>query len=135
MYGDDIDEETTPIEAGLTWTISKSRRERKDFPGAEIIMKQLKDKPTRRRVGLKGIDKGPAARKGASIIEAETGQEIGRVTSGGPSPSLNTNISMGYIKAGKGKIGSNVKCIVRNKHYEFEVTKMPFVPSQYYIKQ
>ncbi|XP_053209734.1 aminomethyltransferase, mitochondrial-like [Panonychus citri] len=135
LYGNDIDEETTPVEAGLVWTISKSRRERKDFPGAEIIMKQLKDKPTKRRVGLKSVTKGPAARQGASIIEAETGQEIGKVTSGCPSPSLNANLSMGYIKTGKGKIGSTVKCLIRNKHYEFEVTKMPFVPSQYYIKQ
>ncbi|XP_015784994.1 aminomethyltransferase, mitochondrial [Tetranychus urticae] len=134
LYGNDIDEATTPIEAGLAWTISKTRRETRDFPGADIIMKQLKDKPTRRRVGLKSVDKGPPARHGFQILDSETGAEIGKVTSGCPSPSLNTNIAMGYLKAGKGKLGSTVKCLIRNKQYEFEVTKMPFVPSQYYME-
>merc|ERR1712154_683351 len=93
LYGNDIDEDTTPIEAGLTWTIGKRRRvvqnNEEDFPGAEIILRQLKEKPSRKRVGL--VSQGPPARSHTTVIDASSGEQIGEVTSGCPAPSMEGN--------------------------------------------
>ncbi|XP_022103908.1 aminomethyltransferase, mitochondrial-like [Acanthaster planci] len=129
LYGNDIDETTTPIEATLAWTIAKRRRERRDFPAADLILKQLKEKPERKRVGL--ISKGAPPRAGASILD-EAGQEVGHVTSGCPSPTLKVNVAMGYIKTQLSAVGTAVKVQVRKRSVDAEVAKMPFVPSKYY---
>lgn len=134
MYGNDIDEKTTPIEAGLAWTIGKRRRVQKDFPGAEIIMKQLQEKPLIRRVGLRLLSNGgPSARQHAKIFDSEGGNEIGEVTSGCLSPTLNQNISMAYVQKEFAKSGTKLSVGIRNKKYDAEVVKMPFVPTNYYI--
>jgi aminomethyltransferase len=136
LYGHDIDETTTPVEAGLSWIISKDRRESGGFHGSDKILSQLKPKKegglgvTRRRVGLVINDKA-AAREGAKIVDAD-GKEIGVITSGGPSPSLDKNIAMGYIKSGLHKAGTEVGVVVRNKTRKAVVSKMPFVPPKYY---
>lgn len=130
LYGNDIDETTTPIEASLTWLIGKRRREAADFPGAEVILRQLKEKPTRRRIGL--VSHGAPARTGTPIVDGN-GNKIGEVTSGCPSPSLKYNVSMGYVGLQHSKVGTKLKFEIRKKLQESEVAKMPFVPQKYYI--
>ena len=138
LYGNDIDERTTPIEAGLTWTIGKRRRvvqnNEEDFPGAEIILRQLKDKPTRKRVGI--VSQGPPARSHTPILDKNSGETISEVSSGCPAPSMegsNVNVAMAYLPTSMSKSGTNVLLRVRNKDVEATVTKMPFVPSKYYV--
>ena len=137
LYGNDIDEDTTPIEAGLTWTIGKRRRvvqnNEEDFPGAEIILRQLKDKPSRKRIGI--VSQGPPARSHTPVIDPSNGDHIGEVTSGCPAPSMegnNMNVGMAYLPSAMCKSGTKVLLRVRNKDVEAVVTKMPFVPSNYY---
>jgi aminomethyltransferase len=136
LYGHDIDDTTTPVEAGLSWIIGKDRRESGGFHGSDTILSQLKPKKeggsgvTRRRVGLVINDKA-AAREGAKILNGK-GEEIGVVTSGCPSPTLGTNIAMGYVKSGQHKAGTEVGVVVRGKTRKAVVSKMPFVPSKYW---
>lgn len=133
LYGNDIDENTTPVEATLAWTISKSRRERKDFPGAEIILRQLKEKPSRRRVGIRATASGAPARSHSSVLDIDSKKVVGEVTSGCPSPTLKQNIAMCYVPLSHTKVGTKLLCDVRGKQLEYEVCKAPFVPSHYYI--
>ncbi|CAB3996704.1 Aminomethyltransferase, mitochondrial [Paramuricea clavata] len=131
LYGNDIDETTTPVEATLLWTIGKRRRANADFPGADIILKQISEKPSRKRVGI--ISSGPPARAGAAILDAD-GNEIGKVTSGCPSPCLpKQNIAMGYVQTKHAKNGSALQLQVHKKLVQATVTKMPFVPTTYYL--
>ena len=139
LYGNDIDSTTTPVEAALTWTIAKRRRNANDpgpkFPGFDVVMNQIKDssKVPRKRVGLLAQSSGPSARSGTAISTAD-GKKIGTVTSGCPSPSLSgANIAMAYLSSNH-KIGTTVHAGIRNKSFEYRVTKMPFVPSNYYLK-
>lgn len=129
LYGNDIDETTTPVEASLSWLIAKRRREAGDFPGAHVILKQLREKPLLRRVGL--VSSGPPARS-HSAIHDEQGERIGEVTSGCPSPSLKLNVAMGYVLTQNSKIGTKVQFDIRKKLIGATVAKMPFVPQQYY---
>jgi aminomethyltransferase len=137
LYGHDLDETITPVEAGLSWVISKSRRtpESATFQGAKKILAQLKPKSKggagveRRRVGL--VVAGAPAREGAKIEDAE-GNEIGNVTSGCPSPTLGKNIAMGYVKDGMHKAGTEVQVVVRGKQRKATIEKMPFVAAKYY---
>ncbi|XP_053377475.1 aminomethyltransferase, mitochondrial-like isoform X1 [Mercenaria mercenaria] len=131
LYGNDIDETTTPIEATLAWTIGKRRKEEGGFPGADIILKQIKEKPKQRRVGFTST--GPPARGGTEIYEESGEKVIGKVTSGCPSPSLKKNVSMGYVQSAYFKPGTKVKFSVRKKMVDAIVTKMPFVPTNYYM--
>ncbi|KAK9418505.1 putative Aminomethyltransferase [Seiridium unicorne] len=135
LYGHDLDDTTTPVEAALSWVIGKDRRSPDAFHGAEVIIPQLTPKSkggsgvTRRRIGL--VVEGAPAREGAEIVDAE-GNKIGVITSGCPSPTLGKNIAMGYIKDGQHKSGTEVKVKVRGKERKAVVTKMPFVPSKYW---
>lgn len=131
LYGNEMNETITPVEAGLSWTIAKSRRERRDFPGAETIMDQLNNKPAKRRVGL--ISTGPPAREGTVIFDEAGMTKIGMVTSGIPSPSLKKNVAIGYVKTVHAKVGTKVMLDVRNKQFKASVVKMPFLPSNYHI--
>ncbi|XP_036389768.1 aminomethyltransferase, mitochondrial [Megalops cyprinoides] len=132
LYGNDIDETTTPVEATLVWTIGKRRRQTRDFPGAEIIIPQIKAKTKRKRVGL--LSTGPPVRQHTPILSPE-GKVIGEVTSGCPSPCLKQNIAMGYVEAGFSKLGTPIQVEVRKKAVNAVVTKMPFVPTNYYTGQ
>ncbi|KAF7732024.1 hypothetical protein EC973_007129 [Apophysomyces ossiformis] len=129
LYGNDLDETTTPVEAGLTWTIAKSRRATGGFLGAEHILPQIKGGVSRRRVGL--LVDGSPARAGAEILNKE-GEVIGTVTSGCPSPCLKKNIAMGYVKNGFHKKGTELSVKVRNKLNNAIITKMPFVEAKYH---
>lgn len=129
LYGNDMEQHTTPVEAGLAWAIGKRRRAEGGFLGAEVILKQLAEGPAVRRVGF--FSSGPPAR-GHSEIQNEEGKNIGEITSGGFSPCLKKNIAMGYVKSGSHKAGTKVKIAIRGKTYDGVVTKMPFVPTKYY---
>merc|ERR1712087_207359 len=130
LYGNDMNDDISPIEAGLAWTVSKSRREACDFVGGDVIKKQLADGVGIRRIGLI-VGKGAPARQHAKILNME-GEEIGEITSGGFSPCLQKNIAMGYVKKGYLKSGTELKVQVRKKVNEAVVTKMPFVPAKYH---
>jgi len=130
LYGSDLDEDTTPVEAALSWVIGKDRKDNGKFIGAEGVRKQLKDGPPRRRVGM--IVEGAPARHGAKIFAPANGDLLGIVTSGIPSPTLGKNIAMGYVKNGWHKKGTAVEVEVRNKKHKAVLTPMPFVKSNYW---
>ncbi|KAH8736903.1 hypothetical protein BGZ61DRAFT_5078 [Ilyonectria robusta] len=134
LYGHDLDDTTTPVEAGLSWIIPPARRQAGGFHGAEVIVPQLTPKSkggsgvARRRVGL--VVEGAPAREGVEIHK--DGEKVGDVTSGAPSPSLGKNIAMGYVRDGLHKAGTEVDVMVRGKKRKGTVTKMPFVPAKYW---
>ncbi|MFC3226507.1 glycine cleavage system aminomethyltransferase GcvT [Marinibaculum pumilum] len=130
LYGQDLDETTTPVEAGLTWAIGKRRRLEGGFPGAEVILQQLQEGPARRRVGLR-IDGRAPARAGAGIVAADGDDSIGTVTSGGFAPSVGAPIAMGYVAAGQAASGSAVGLMVRGRRIEAKIADMPFVAHRY----
>ncbi|MEJ1995047.1 MAG: glycine cleavage system aminomethyltransferase GcvT [Limibacillus sp.] len=127
LYGHDIDETTTPVEAGLTWSIGKRRRAEGGFPGAEIIQKQIEEGPERLRVGLRPESRAPL-REGIELLE-EGGGEVGVITSGGFSPSLGIPIAMGYLPRHLSEPGTRVAALSRGKEVPCDVVGLPFVPS------
>ncbi|WP_282008395.1 glycine cleavage system aminomethyltransferase GcvT [Brevundimonas aveniformis] len=132
LHGHDIDPNTSPVEGALTFALSKSRKERGDFNGAERVLKELADGPSRVRVGLI-VKEGAPAREGAEIADVD-GNVIGKVTSGGPSPTLGRNIAMGYVPPAFSELGTDLQVIVRGKAAPAEVVAMPFVAQRYYRK-
>uniref|UniRef100_A0A8C5XB19 Aminomethyltransferase n=1 Tax=Microcebus murinus TaxID=30608 RepID=A0A8C5XB19_MICMU len=129
LYGKDIDERTTPVEGSLGWTLGKRRRAAMDFPGAKVIVPQLKSKVQRRRVGL--MCEGAPMRAHSPILSTE-GAVIGTVTSGCPSPCLKKNVAMGYVPYEYSQPGTLLLVEVRRKQQMAMVSKMPFVPRNYY---
>jgi aminomethyltransferase len=130
LYGHDIDETTTPIEAGLAWTIGKRRRAEGGFPGAEIVLAQLVEGPSRRRVGMRPDGRAPA-REGAAILD-DAGREIGRITSGGFGPTVGSPIAMGYVDPTHATEGTALALVVRDVPRPAHVAPLPFVPTRYY---
>jgi len=132
LYGHDVDDMTSPVEAGLTFAISRKRRDAGDFPGAARITRELAEGPTRVRIGLKVLEGAPA-REGAEIAD-EDGRVVGKVTSGGFAPTLSAPIAMGYVPPALSAPGTRLKVIVRGKQQAAEVVAMPFVPHRYVRK-
>ena len=137
LYGHDLDDTTTPIEAGLSWVVHKDRRTAGGFHGDGVILQQLRPVKeggglSRRRVGL--IVDGAPAREGAEILAQAGDKVIGKVTSGCPSPTLGRKIAMGYVESGNHKAGTEVGVLVRGKRWKATVVKMPFVASRYWKK-
>lgn len=144
LYGNELNENINPIEAGLTWCIPKRRKdtnEKNPFNGASSILSQISTVPQRKRVGIimdGKFGEVPPAREGCVICDGENdaAKVVGRVTSGCPSPTVGSNICMGYIDAPyPTSIGTKVLLNVRSKKYSGKIVKMPFVPSNYYIKK
>jgi len=133
LYGHDIDETTTPVEADLVWSISKRRREQGGFPGADIIQEQMRDGPGRLRVGLLPEGRTPA-REGTQIQDKD-GNVIGAVTSGGFGPSVGGPVAMGYIASSHADTGTPVDLMVRGTAQPAAVAAMPFAPHRYFRKQ
>lgn len=137
LYGNEMNLETTPIQAALAWTIAKRRRTEGNFLGASVILKELNEKKSKiKRIGLKATKAGPPVRSGSRIYKENTIEEnnlIGEITSGCPSPTLGQNIAMGYVKSGWSKTGKTLYCEIRGKLYEYQVSKMPFVPAKYFM--
>jgi aminomethyltransferase len=132
LYGHDVDETTSPVEAALSFAVSKKRRDAGDFPGAYRIMQELAEEPVRVRVGLKVLEGAPA-REGAEIAD-QAGAVVGVVTSGGFAPTLSAPIAMGYVPPALAEPGTRLNVIVRGKPQAAEVTAMPFVPHRYVRK-
>ena len=128
LYGQDIDEETSPIAANLAWTIAKRRRLAWDFPGGAAIRAELEAGPVSLRVGLRLEGRAPA-RGGAPILDA--GEVIGRVTSGSFSPSLDAPIAIGYVAAAHARPGTKLAISVRERALPAVVTALPFIPHRY----
>jgi len=139
LYGCDLDEDTTPVEAGLDWVIAKPRRRggtREDgFPGADVILSQLAEGSSRRRVGLRSKERTPV--RGGSILYAEaSGQTaVGRVTSGGFGPTVNAPVAMGYVAQAASRPGTLLFAEVRGRRVPVEVTALPFVKLNYRREQ
>ena len=129
LYGHDMDETRTPVEASLIWALAKTRRERGDFPGAEVIAAQIEAKTCQKRVGL--TLEGAPAREGADIAD-KSGRIVGKVTSGGFGPTVNRPIAMGYVERDYMEPGTELDILVRGKPRAATVTKMPFVPANFY---
>ena len=125
-----MDENTTPIEAGLSWSIPKDKIA--DYNGKEVIMEQIKNGTTKKLVGLKMLDKS-IARHEYEVYK--DGEKIGIITSGGPSPILGANIALAYVKNDKEICtGSIVQVMIREKLHDAEVVKRPFVEKRNKIK-
>ena len=129
LYGHDLDETVSPIEAALDFAVSKRRLKAEDFPGAARAVGELAGRLTRRRVGLRVLEGAPA-REGAEIADG-SGAVVGVVTSGGFSPSLGAPIAMGYVPPTLAEPGVALGVIVRGKRQAAEVIQMPFVPHRY----
>lgn len=129
LYGHDIDETTSPIAAGLSWTIGKRRKLAADFPAAELLMTELFQGTKRKRVGLRLHDKILAC-EGGKIVDAN-GKAIGRVTSGGFGPSVGAPIAMGYVDVAFAADGTELSLMVRDAACVATVVPMPFVPHRY----
>ena len=131
LYGHELTEEITPIQASLTWLIPKTRRDQGGFNGASKILSQINDKKlvTARRIGVSS--KGPSPRDGNKIFTEDGSEQIGYITSGSPSPTLGGNVAQAYIDK-KAKIGSKIKIEIRGKLREGTVAKLPFVASNFY---
>jgi aminomethyltransferase len=129
LYGHDIDEATSPIEADLQWSIQKRRRSDGGFPGFERIRDELGRGPARKRVGIKPEGRAPA-REGAEILSMQ-GERIGIVTSGGFGPSVNAPVAMGYVQSAHAAPGTLVNLMVRGKALAASVVPLPFFPHRY----
>ncbi|MDB9752765.1 glycine cleavage system aminomethyltransferase GcvT [Oceanospirillaceae bacterium] len=133
LYGHDLNQQTTPISANLTWGIQKSRRAGGDreggFPGAEIVLEEMANGAKRRRVGLLPEGKAPV-REGVQLVTAQ-GDVIGVVTSGGFGPSLGAPLAMGYVDNAYTPFDTQVFALVRGKQLPCRVCKMPFVEQTY----
>jgi len=130
LYGHDIDEATSPVEAALAWSIQRRRREEGGFPGAARLQGEIANGPERLRVGLKPEGRAPA-RDGAEIRAAD-GTVIGKVTSGGFGPTIGGPIAMGYVERRFADPGTPVVLIVRGRELPASVVALPFVPHRYH---
>ena len=122
LYGNDLDENTTPIEAGLSWSVPKDKEE--DYNGKEVIMNQINNGTDKKLIGLKMLDKS-IARHEYDVYK--NGEKVGVITSGGPSPVLGCNIAMAYVKNDK-------EICTGSKLHDAEVVKRPFVAKRNKIK-
>jgi len=135
LYGSDIDEGTTPVEAGLSWAIQKSRRRggarEAGFPGAEIILEQLEHGARRRRVGLRPEGRAPVRALASLYAEMDTVAPLSSVTSGGFGPSLDAPIATGYLPTNLAAPGARVFADLRGKRVPVTVTTLPFIVPKY----
>jgi aminomethyltransferase len=129
LYGHELDETVSPVEADLVWSIQKRRRAEGGFIGAARLQRELSDGTARKRVGLKPEGRAPA-REGTVITDA-AGREIGKVTSGGFGPSVGGPIAMGYVETQSSVPGTKVSLLVRGNAMPAEVVKLPFIPNRF----
>ncbi|MFD2498873.1 glycine cleavage system aminomethyltransferase GcvT [Rhizorhabdus histidinilytica] len=128
LYGHDLDTDTDPATAGLGFAVPKRRRAEGGFPGATRIVRDLREGPARKRIGLILAGRLPA-REGAPIFDGDT--PVGAVSSGGFSPSLQVPIAMGYVQAASAELNRPLQIEVRGKRLDAVVAPMPFVPHRY----
>jgi len=129
LYGNDIDESTTPVEASLLWTIPQHRRKHGGFAGNTIVTRQVEDGVARKLVGVQPAGRVPA-RQGALISDL-SGNEIGQITSGCFGPTVNQPVAMGYVTMAYASPGCEVMLTIRGKQYPATVCALPFVEHRY----
>ena len=129
LYGHELDETISPVEADLVWSIGKRRRSEGGFIGAARIQRELAEGVARKRVGLKPQGRAPA-REGTTITD-QAGRAIGKVTSGGFGPSVGGPIAMGYVEAQSSAPGTPVNLVVRGTPMPAEIVKLPFIPNRF----
>ncbi|MBQ4122570.1 glycine cleavage system aminomethyltransferase GcvT [bacterium] len=122
LYGHELDEDTTPLEAGLKWTIDKDKQE--NYIGKNVIQNQLQNGIRKKLIAFKMIDRA-IARHGYEIYK--NNEQIGIVTSGCISPTLNINIGFGYVSDTNLKINDTIQIMVRNKLYNAQITEKNFI--------
>lgn len=130
LYGNDIDTTTSPVEAGLTWSIGKRRREEGGFPGDARVLREIAEGPGRKLVGLAPQGRAPA-RQGA-VVQSRGGADIGMVTSGLFGPSFGAPVAMGYVAAEAAEPGHDIDFTVRGKALPGRIAQLPFVPHRYF---
>jgi aminomethyltransferase len=130
LYGNDIDQTTTPVEAALTWSIGKRRRSEGGFIGADVILRQLKEGASRRLVGIKPEGRAPV--RAHAEIQDKGGRRIGEITSGGFGPTANAPVALGYVESKHAATGTDLQVIVRDKALPAKVAPLPFVSHRYY---
>lgn len=130
LYGNDLDESTTPIEAGLSWSVPKDKKA--DYNGKEIIMSQIANGVSKKLVGLVMLDRN-IARHGYEVYF--NGEKVGHITSGCVSPSTGKNIALAYVKNNKEICTDTVvQVIIREKLHDAQIVKRPFVPKRNRVK-
>ena len=129
LYGHELDETISPVEADLVWSIQKRRRTEGGFIGAGRVKKELAEGPKRKRVGIKPEGRAPA-REG-TVVTDMSGRPIGTVTSGGFGPTVGGPVAMGYVETGSSVPGTKIQLIVRDKPIPAEIVKLPFVPNRF----
>jgi aminomethyltransferase len=129
LYGNDIDETTSPVEANLTWTIGKRRRTEWNFPGASRVRDELDRGPSRLRVGIRPEGRQPA--RGHTPVHLPGGAVVGEVTSGGFGPSANGPVAMGYVARDHAADGAPLELMVRGRPLAARVAPLPFTPHRY----
>src|SRR5439155_26697945 len=125
LYGNDIDEETTPLEAGLSWVVKLGKG---DFIGRDPLVRQKAEGLRRRLVGLLMADTAAPPRHGYRIVQS--GRSVGVVTSGTKSPTLGRGISLGFVERSVSEVGARVAVEVRGRQHPAEVVALPFVSRQ-----
>jgi aminomethyltransferase len=130
LYGHELTPDTTPVEAALGWTIARRRRSARDFPGADVILRQLAAGPERKLVGIVPDGRAPA-REGTEIGDP-AGQRIGTVTSGGFGPTVGGPVALGYVRAEHASSASPLQLQIRGKPHPAKLVALPFVPHRYH---
>ncbi|HZB90864.1 MAG TPA: glycine cleavage system aminomethyltransferase GcvT [Stellaceae bacterium] len=130
LWGHDIDETTTAIEADLGWTIQKRRRVEGGFPGAAVILRELASGARRKRIGIRPEGRAPA-REG-TVITGRDGTRLGSITSGGFGPSVDGPVAMGYVEVTEAALGTPLQLLVRGTPRPARIVPLPFVPHRYH---
>jgi aminomethyltransferase len=135
LYGSDLDATTTPVESALEWSMQTSRRaagkRAGGFPGADIILQQLKDGAPRRRVGLRPEGRAPIRHGTRLFADPQSADPIGTVTSGGFGPSVNAPIAMGYVNSSSAKSAGPIYAELRGERVPVRLAPLPFIDSKY----
>ncbi len=129
LYGHELDETISPVEADLVWSIQKRRRSEGGFIGAARVQKELAAGPARKRVGIRPEGRAPA--RDGTVITDQSGREIGKVTSGGFGASVGGPIAMGYVETQSSVSGTKINLIVRGQAMPAEIVKLPFIPNRF----
>ncbi len=129
LYGHELDETVSPVEAGLVWSIGKRRRAEGGFIGAGRVQRELAEGVKRKRVGIRPEGRAPA--RDGTVITDQGGRPIGIVTSGGFGPTIGGPIAMGYVETASAAVGTPVNLIVRDKPLPAAVVALPFVPNNF----
>jgi aminomethyltransferase len=136
LYGHELDETTTPVEAGLSWVVAtrylRAPGEPAEFPGAERILGQIRNGAPRTRVGLLPEGRAPV-RDGTEILN-DRDELVGRVTSGGFGPSVGAPVAMGYVDSRYATEGTCLRVLLRNKPCTIRITRLPFVQHRYHLQ-